>query len=88
MYPLEMMDIPDQTIDKIAIDLITDLTVLTSANQHIFAIIDHPRGWGEAFPIPNKKADTIVHVFFKTYLPVHMSPRSILSDRVKKLAYG
>ena len=41
IYPLEVMDIPDQPLDKIAMDLITDLNVSTSGNQHILTIIDH-----------------------------------------------
>ena len=40
--------------DKIAIDLVTDLNVSTSGNQHILTIIDHLTGWLEAYPIPNK----------------------------------
>ena len=80
MYPLQMMDIPDRPFDKIAINLITDLNVSMSGNQHILTIIDCLTGWWEAFPIPNKKADTIVHVFIKNYLLVHMCPRYKLSD--------
>ena len=41
MYPLQMMDIPNQPYDKIAIDLITDLNVSMSGNQHILTIFDH-----------------------------------------------
>ena len=33
-----------------------------------------------AFPIPDKKADTIVCVFINNYLPIHMCPCFILSD--------
>ena len=43
-------------------------------------IIDHLKGWPEAFPIPNKSADTIVTTLMNHYLPVHMCPRYILSD--------
>ena len=80
MYPLQMTDIPDEPFDKITINLITDLNVFTSVNQHIFTIISHLTGWSEAFPIPNKKADTMFHIFIKNYLPVHMWPRYILSN--------
>ena len=37
-------------------------------------------GWPEAFPIPDKSADTVVSTFINWYLPVHMCPRYILSD--------
>ena len=37
-------------------------------------------GWPEAFPIPNKSADTIVTTLINHYLPVHMCPRYIRLD--------
>ena len=75
-----MTDIPDQPFDKIAIDLTTDLNISTSGNQHILTIIDHLMGWPEAFPIPDKKVDTIFCVFINNYNPIHMCLRFILSD--------
>ena len=47
--------------------------------QHL-TIIDHLTRWPEAFPIPDKSADTIVTTFINEYLPVHMFPQYILSD--------
>ena len=79
-YPLQMTEIPDRPFDKIAIDLVTDCETSASGNKHILTIIDHLTGWPEAFPIPNKSADTIVATLINNYLPVHMCPRYILSD--------
>ena len=79
-YPLQMTEIPDRPFDKIAIDLVTDCEDSTSGNKHILTIIDHLTGWPEAFPIPDKSADTIVAMLINHYLPVHMCPRYILSD--------
>ena len=79
-YPLQMTEIPDSPFDKITIDLVTDCETLTSGNKHILTIIDHLTGWPEAFPIPDKFADTIVTTLINQYLPVHMCPRYILSD--------
>ena len=75
-----MMEIPDRPFDKIAIDLVTKCETSTSGNKHILTIIDHLTGWPEAFPVPDKSADTIVLTFINEYLPVHMCPRYILSD--------
>ena len=75
-----MTEIPDRPCDKIAIDLVTECETSTSGNKHILTIIDHLTGWPEAFPIPDKSADTIVSTFINEYLPVHMSPRYILLD--------
>ena len=79
-YPLQMMEISDTPFDKIAIDLVTECETSTSGNKHILTIIDHLTGWPEAYPIPDKTADTIVSIFINAYLPVHMCPRYILSD--------
>ena len=79
-YPLQMTEIPDRLFNKIAIDLVTDCKTSTSGNKHILTIIDHLTGWLEAFPIPDKSADTIVATLINHYLPVHMCPRYILLD--------
>ena len=50
VYPLLMTDIPDRPFGKIAIDLVSDLNVSASENQHILTIIDHLMGWLEGFP--------------------------------------
>ena len=49
VYPLQMRSIPDKPFHKIAIDLVSDLSVSTSVNQHILTIIDHLMEWPEAF---------------------------------------
>ena len=75
-----MTEILEPPFDKIAIDLVTECETSTSGNKHILTIIDHLTGWLEAFPILDKSADTIVSTVINHYLPVHMSPRYILSD--------
>ena len=61
-------------------DLVTECETSTSGNKHILHIIDHLTGWPEAFPIPDKSADTIVSMFINGYLPVHRCPQYILLD--------
>ena len=80
VYPLQMTNMCNRVFDKIAIDLVTDLNISTSGNQHILTIIDHLTGWPEAFLIPDKKADTIVCVSISNYLPIHICPSFILSN--------
>ena len=79
-YPLQMTEIPEWPFDKIAINLVTECETSISGNKYILTIIDHLTGWLEAFPIPDKSADTIVSTFINQYLPVHMCLRYILSD--------
>ena len=62
-YPLQMTEILDRPFNKIAIDLITECESSNSGNKHILTIIYHLTGWAEAFPIPDKSADTIVSTF-------------------------
>ena len=78
LYPLQMTDIPDRPFDKITTDVVSDLNVSTSGNQH--TITDHLTGWPETFLIPEKIADTIVSVLINNYLPVHMCLHFTLSD--------
>ena len=79
-YPLQMTEIPESLFDRIAMDLVTECETSSSGNKHIFTIIDHLTGWPEAFPMPDKSADTILSTFINQYLPVHMCPRYILFD--------
>ena len=39
VYLLQMTDIPNRPFDKIAIDLVSDLHVSASGNQHILSLI-------------------------------------------------
>ena len=87
-YPLEMTEIPDRPFDKIAIDLVTECDTSTSGNKHILTIIDHLTGWPEAYPIPDKTADTIVSTFINKYLPIHMCPWYILLDNGTEFKNG
>ena len=73
-----MTDTTERPFDKIAIDLVSDLNVSTSGNEYILTIINHLTGLPEAFPIPNKEADTIVHVFINNYLSINVCPHFIL----------
>ena len=79
-YPFQMTEIPDRPFNKIATDLVTKCESSTSSNKHILTIIDHLTRWPEAFPIPDKSADTIVATFINEYLPVYMCPQYILSN--------
>ena len=79
--PLQMTEIPEQPFDKITIDLVTECETSSSGNKHILTMIDQLTGCPEAFPIPDKSADTIVSTFINQYLLVHMGPRYILSDK-------
>ena len=65
--------------------MVSDLNVSTSGYHHILTIIDQLKGWTGAFPISDKKADTIFHVFMNNCLPTHMYPHFILADNSTEL---
>ena len=88
LYPLQMTDIPDRPFDKIAIDLVTECDMSTSGNKYILTIIDHLTGCPEAYPLPDKTADTIVSTFINVYLPVSKCPCYILSDNGTEFKNG
>ena len=44
VYPFQMTDIPHRPFNKIAIDLVSDLNISTSGNQHNLTITDHLTG--------------------------------------------
>ena len=52
--------------------------MFASRNEHILTMIDHLTGWPDHLPIPDKEADTIVHIFINNYVPIHMCPHFIL----------
>ena len=49
--PLQMNDIPDRPFNKIAIDLVSDLNVSASGDEHIITISDHLT-WGQRLSHP------------------------------------
>ena len=75
-----MIDTPNRPYDKIAVDLVSGLSISPSWNQHLVTISDQLKGWPRAFASPEKKADTIIYIFINNYLPINMCPHFILSD--------
>ena len=62
-----------------AIDLVNDLNVSTSGNQHILPLIDHLMGWLMFFPFLTKRYK-LLFMFLSTSISPSMCPRFILSD--------
>ena len=52
VHTLQITNIPDRPFDKIAIDLVSDLSVSASGNKHILTIIDHLNRMARSFPHP------------------------------------
>ena len=89
-YPLQITEIPDRPFDKIVIDLVTECETSTSGNNHLLTIIDHLTRWPEAFPIPDKSADTIVATFINEYYQYTYAPDIFFQtmDRIPEEPHG
>ena len=57
------MPLPASPMQVVALDLIGPFVASSRSNKYVFTIIDHCSGWAEAYPIPDKRSQTIEHVF-------------------------
>ena len=74
------MPIPAYPMQIIGVDLIGPFVESTRANKSALTIGDHCSGWGEAIPIPNKRAETVLNAFHNEFIPRHGVPHILISD--------
>ena len=75
------MPLPATPMQIVALDLIGPFVASSRHNKYVFTIIDHCSGWAEAYPIPDKRSQTIEHVFHNRFIASHGCPETIISDR-------
>ena len=75
------MPLPASPMQVVALDLIGPFVASSRDNKYVFPIIDHCSGWAEAYPIPDKRSQTIEHVFHNRFIASHGCPETIISDR-------
>jgi hypothetical protein len=51
------------------------------ANKYLMVLIDHYSGWLEAYPIPNKRNDTVWERLRNDYVPRHGAPKVLITDQ-------
>jgi transposase InsO family protein len=51
------------------------------ANKYLMVLIDHYSGWIEAYPIPNKRNETVWERLRNDYVPRHGAPRVLITDQ-------
>ena len=51
-----------------------------SGNKYIIAFIDLYSGYPEAFPVPDKSADNVVHLLIEEIFPRHGAVLEIVTD--------
>ena len=52
-----------------------------NGNKYVCTIVDHLSGWPEAWPIPDKSAETIARLLLEDFIPRHGCPRLVISDQ-------
>ena len=73
--------IPSGPMDVVDIDTVGPLVTSNNGNNYIVTVVDWYSSWVEAYPVPNKEANTIVKVLLERFIPQHGCPSKIVSDR-------
>ena len=74
------MPISAYPMQIIGVDLIGPFVESTRGNKYALTIVDHCSGWGEAIPILNKRAETVLNAFHNEFIPRHGVPHILISD--------
>ena len=73
--------IPTGPMDVVGIDTVGPLVTSNNGNNYIVTVVDWYSSWVEAYPVPNKEANTIAKVLLERFIPQHGCPNKIVSDR-------
>ena len=74
------MPLPASPMQVVAMDLIGPFVASTHNNKYLMTLIDHCTGWAEAYPIPDKRNETIWHTFHNRFVAAHGCPEQVISD--------
>ena len=78
--PVQTTGIPPFPMAALSLDLSGPYRKTLSGNIYIATFVDIYSGWPEAFPIPDKQADTIVNLLLEEMIPRHSCPLSLATD--------
>ena len=78
--PVQETGIPPYPFAKIGLDLSGPYPTSLSGNKYIIAFIDLYSGYPEAFPVPDKSADNVVHLLIEEIFPRHGAVLEIVTD--------
>lgn len=78
--PVQETGIPPYPFAKVGLDLSGPYPTSLSGNKYIIGFIDLYSGYPEAFPVPDKSADNIVHLLIEEIFPRHGSVLEIVTD--------
>ena len=78
--PLQETDAPPFPFAKVGLDVSGPYPTTLSGNKCIISFVDWCSGWPEAFAIPDKSAETVVHLVLDEIIPRHGTPLQIVTD--------
>ena len=78
--PQQETGVPPYPFAKIGLDISGPYPTTLSGNRYIVSFIDLYSGWPEAYCVPDKAADNIVHLILEEIIPRFGCPLQILTD--------
>ena len=84
--PLQETDAPPYPFAKIGLDVSGSYPKSLSGNKYIIGFVDWYSHWPEAFAVPDKSAETVVHLLLEEIIPRYSTPLQIVSDNGSKNA--
>ena len=79
--PIQSMPVPNAPFMTVAMDLQGPFPETENGDRYILSLVCLFSGWPEAFPIPNKNADTIARALLTEFIPRHSCPERLISDQ-------
>ena len=73
--------IPSFPMEVVGIDTVGPFVTSLNNNNYIVTVVDWYTSWVEAYPVPNKEAETIAKTLLGKFIPRHGCPRILISDR-------
>ena len=78
--PLKETDIPPYAGAKISLDLAGPFPVTLAGNRYVVSFVDWLSGWIEAFPVPDKTADSVIYLLQTEIIPRFSCPLVLVTD--------
>ena len=78
--PLQNPELPPYPFAKVCMDISGPYPRSLSGNRYIVSLVDIYSGYPEAWPLPDKCADSIAHILIEEFFPRHSCPLQIVTD--------
>ena len=77
---LQDSEMPTGPMQCVGIDTVGPFVTSQNGNNYIITMVDWYSNWIEAYPVPNKEADTIASVILEQFIPRHGCMDYLVSD--------